>query len=262
MKAIHLGILLAFLFTVNFDSRAAERLAQLRVNDDIYSEVTITSVTATDIFFTHAKGMGNAKLKNLSPELQKRFGYRSDQAAAAEQKQKAADAQFRSVVQQLAARPQPKKQGPPDDSTDFVAPQLHAKSIRGQRAPNLVVSEWLTPAPEVNGKFVLVDFWATWCGPCRRSIPTLNTLASKFSDKLVVIGISEEPAAEIRRMADPVMNYAVASDPAGTTYNELQVQAIPHAFLIDPHGIVRFEGNPHYLTEEIVAQLIHKYENY
>ena len=83
MKAIHLGILLAFPFTVNFDSRAAERLAQLRVNDDIYSEVTITSVTATDIFFTHAKGMGNAKLKNLSPELQKRFGYRSDQAAAA-----------------------------------------------------------------------------------------------------------------------------------------------------------------------------------
>ena len=52
------------------------------------------------------------------------------------------------------------------------------------------VEKWLTDAPDLNGKFVLVDMWATWCGPCRRSIPHLNELYAKFKDRLVVIGLS------------------------------------------------------------------------
>ena len=64
-----------------------EKLASLKVGSEVYTEVTVTSVTATDIYFSHSGGLGNAKLKTLDPELQKRFHF--DPARAAE-KEKAA----------------------------------------------------------------------------------------------------------------------------------------------------------------------------
>src|SRR6185436_16892433 len=54
---------------------AEEKLPLLEVNGDVYSNVTVLRVTATDIHFTHSQGIGTAKLKNLSPQLQRHFNY-------------------------------------------------------------------------------------------------------------------------------------------------------------------------------------------
>jgi cytochrome c biogenesis protein CcmG, thiol:disulfide interchange protein DsbE len=113
----------------------------------------------------------------------------------------------------------------------------------------------------VEGKFVLVDFWATWCGPCRQSIPHLNDLQAKFKDRLVVIGLSNENPDDIRKMSSPEMNYAVGTDTQARTMSMVEVRGIPHAILIDPQGIVRFEGVPVYLTEEGLERLLAKYAN-
>src|SRR6266481_6414230 len=78
--------------------------------------------------------------------------------------------------------------------------RLWAKSFLNQKAPPLVVEKWLSKEPDRKGKFVLIDFWATWCGPCRKAIPELNALHKKFADKLVVIGVSDEPEAKLRSM--------------------------------------------------------------
>jgi hypothetical protein len=69
---IHVAILFVLLFTALM-ACADETLPVLRVGNDYYTNVTITTVTPTDIYFTHDKGMGNAKLKKLDPRLQNHF---------------------------------------------------------------------------------------------------------------------------------------------------------------------------------------------
>lgn len=88
-------------------------------------------------------------------------------------------------------------------STLAAEKQIWAKSFLNKKAPDLVVEKWLTKEPDRKSKFILVDFWATSCGPCRKAIPELNAFHKKFSDKLVVIGISEETEAKVKTMATP-----------------------------------------------------------
>ncbi len=64
-------------------ARADEKLPVLRVGTEVYSNVTITAVTASDIYFTYNQGVANAKLKNLEPALQKHFGFDAARAQAA-----------------------------------------------------------------------------------------------------------------------------------------------------------------------------------
>ncbi len=142
--------------------------------------------------------------------------------------------------------------------------QLWAKSFLNQEAPELTVEKWLTARPDTEGKFVLIDFWATWCGPCRRAIPELNELQKQFNDQLVVIGISNETEEKVKAMKDPVIEYASAIDTQSTMKEVLEVKGIPHVILIDPHGIVRWEGFPmlegYELTADVVKELIEKYK--
>lgn len=138
--------------------------------------------------------------------------------------------------------------------------QIWAKSVLGQKAPELVVEKWLTAQPETKGKWVLIDFWATWCGPCREAIPELNNIQKKFGDKLVVIGVSSETEEAVKKMASPKIEYASAIDLKARMNQALEVKGIPHCILIDPDGIVRWEGYPllagNELTEKVVAGIL------
>jgi thiol-disulfide isomerase/thioredoxin len=138
--------------------------------------------------------------------------------------------------------------------------KLWAKSIIGQKAPEFVVEKWLTNEPETKGKFVLIDFWATWCPPCRKAIPELNSFQKKFGDKLVVIGVSDETEDAVKKLSDPQVEYASAIDTKARMKKTLEVKGIPHCIIVDPRGIVRWEGFPflagHELTEKIVADIL------
>jgi cytochrome c biogenesis protein CcmG, thiol:disulfide interchange protein DsbE len=143
-----------------------------------------------------------------------------------------------------------------------VEKKIWAKSFLNQKAPTLIVEKWLTKEPDRNGKFVLIDFWATWCGPCRKAIPELNALHKKFGDRLVVIGLSDEPEAKVKGMKDPTIQYFSAIDTEARMKNELKVTGIPHVVIIDPKGIVRWEGFPlldgFELTEKVVEDILAK----
>ena len=73
---------------------ADEKLPALKVGNEVFSNVTVTAVTPTDIYFTYPGGMANAKLKKLDPELQKHFHYNTTNAVAVEKNQSKANAQY------------------------------------------------------------------------------------------------------------------------------------------------------------------------
>ncbi len=138
--------------------------------------------------------------------------------------------------------------------------RLWARSCLWDKAPELIVEKWLTEQPQTQGKYVLIEFWATWCGPCRHSIPVLNGFHEKFKDELVVIGISDEPEADVRRLEDPLVEYYSAIDTQARTKKGLGVFGIPHVVLLEPDGYVVWEGFPllrdYELTAEIIEQVL------
>ena len=158
------------------------KLPVLRAGGEVYTNVTVLGKSATDIYFTHERGMGNVKLKDLTPDLQEQFGYDPVKAGETAKKQAEANAAYRREIV-TAKPPTPvRAESQAAEPADVRAPKVHARSFRDGPAPNFVVQKWLTAKPNYTGKFLLIDFWATWCGPCRRSIPELNNLHAKFKD--------------------------------------------------------------------------------
>ncbi len=259
--------IVAGLLAAALGAHADVKLPVLKVGSEVYSNVTVLNNSSTDIYFTHARGMGNAKLKNLDPDLQKRFGYDAAKAGAFEKKQAEASMAYRNQVLSAKPTPRPASATMKNTSEEAVTPgdiavrEIHARSFRNQPAPRFVVEKWLTAQPDYAGKFLLIDFWATWCGPCRRSIPQLNVLHAKFKDRLVIVGLSDETESEVREMKSPKIDYYVAIDTETTMKRAVEVRGIPHAMLIDPKGIVRFEGHPGYLSADGVAGLLAKYSD-
>jgi thiol-disulfide isomerase/thioredoxin len=138
--------------------------------------------------------------------------------------------------------------------------RLWASSCLWTKAPRLEVEKWLSAEPNTDGKFVLIEFWATWCPPCRKSIELLNDLHKKFGKDLVVIGISDETEDAVRALNKPKIEYFSAIDTQARTKKELGVFGIPHVIIAEPGGSVVWEGFPllkdHELTEKIVAKMI------
>lgn len=142
---------------------------------------------------------------------------------------------------------------------------LWAKSFLNEKAPALVVEKYITEKPQLEGKFVLLEFWATWCGPCRKAIPKLNAMQSEFKDDLVIIGISDEAEDAVKDMISPKMEYTSAIDTKAVLKKAFEVKGVPHAVLISPSGTVIWEGFPllegYALDSKVVGDLIKKYKN-
>jgi len=236
--------------------RGETKLPYLQVGDDVYTNVTVTSVTPTDIYFSHRAGLGTAKLKSLEPELQRRFHFDPAKAAVIEEQRAGGNFAYRQAIKQV--KPAAAVDGA--EGSDEIPPhELAAKSFLNRPSPTVVAEKWLTPMPNPIGKFILLDFWATWSGPSTNTIPELNAFQEKFKDRLVVVGLSDETEQTVRNLAAPQIKYANAIDPEHRASLAYGVERIPHAVLVDPKGIVRFEGHPGYLDERKLGALLDKY---
>lgn len=138
--------------------------------------------------------------------------------------------------------------------------RLWAKSFLWEKAPDLVVEKWLGDKPDTAGKYTLIEFWATWCGPCRRSVPKLNELHRKFGAELVIIAISNQKEEDVRKFKEQKIEYYSAIDTQARMKEKLGVSGIPHVIIVEPNGYVVWEGFPlledYELTEEVVEKIL------
>lgn len=142
--------------------------------------------------------------------------------------------------------------------------QLWATSFLDKTAPELTIDQWVSDIPVTDGKFILIDFWGTWCGPCIKGIPDMNAYQEEFKDDMVVIGISKESIQKVSAFKKAKMTYFSGIDTDSKLNLAYGIQGIPHVVLIDPKGIVRWEGFPflpgHKLTSKVIADIIKTYK--
>jgi cytochrome c biogenesis protein CcmG, thiol:disulfide interchange protein DsbE len=96
---------------------------------------------------------------------------------------------------------------------------------------------------DLKGQYVYLDFWASWCGPCKQSFPWMNSLQDKFSSKgLKVVGISVDKKIDEAKqfLKDVPASFAIAFDDAGVTPKAYGVKGMPTSLLIGPDGTVLF----------------------
>jgi len=131
----------------------------------------------------------------------------------------------------------------------------------GHEAPDF---ELATPNGEkvklssLRGKYVLVDFWASWCGPCRKEIPNIKKVYSEFKDRgLEVVGVSIDHSDKAWKKAleEEKLDYLQLGDPKNMTSKLYNFNGIPFIILISPEGIILDKG----LRGEIIREKIAGY---
>src|SRR5262249_7614248 len=130
----------------------------LKVGSQTFSNVTVVSMNATDLYFTHDKGMSNVKLKYLDPDVQKRLDYDPKAAAAAEKEHNQEDAKFKNSLANRIASPQKAAATPdkPTSSEDSLADPISETSPVGKAAPDFSVDKWLSDKPDLKDKYILL----------------------------------------------------------------------------------------------------------
>ncbi|MBI1747791.1 MAG: redoxin domain-containing protein [Acidobacteria bacterium] len=108
-------------------------------------------------------------------------------------------------------------------------------------------------------KVVLIDFWATWCGPCRQSMPHLQKLHQRYAKEgLVVIGINlEGPDANVLRYIERGdYTFTILFDRAKRVSRDYRIRGIPHSVLLDRKGLVQYVGHPLGIDNDSLEELL------
>ncbi|MBI5279829.1 MAG: TlpA family protein disulfide reductase [Burkholderiales bacterium] len=113
----------------------------------------------------------------------------------------------------------------------------------GQPAPEIVATGAKGPVrlADYRGKVLYVDFWASWCVPCRLSFPWMNEMQAKYEAnglRIVGINVDRKPADAARFLERTPAKFEIAYDPAGNTPRAYGVKAMPSSFLVGPDGQV------------------------
>jgi thiol-disulfide isomerase/thioredoxin len=131
----------------------------------------------------------------------------------------------------------------------------------GEAFPDLAKANLEGKLPDLAGKIVVVDFWASWCSPCKKALPVLAELSKEYGPKGVVfvaVSLDEDKADMDAFLKKNPLPFTVVRDPKGKLAESLNIQGIPVSFVIAPDGKVAaahngFEGDK--TRAKYVAQL-------
>jgi cytochrome c biogenesis protein CcmG, thiol:disulfide interchange protein DsbE len=128
-----------------------------------------------------------------------------------------------------------------------LAPEINLKSVTGDQ---ITLSK-------LEGRPVLINFWATWCGPCREEFPALVRMYKKYQGKgLVVLGVNyQDPNSDsgvLTFMKDTLVDFPVVRDTGDRVGQQYRVDGLPTSYFVDRKGIVRdvVVGGP--MTDEFL----------
>lgn len=146
----------------------------------------------------------------------------------------------------------------------FLIPLSYAQNTIkvGDKAPKINVTDYLLNSPKdknFENKFIVLEFWATWCAPCLSAVPHLNDLQSKYKGRndLMFLSLTYEKPEKVKRTLEKVkFNTIVVSDQTKQTENNFNVKGIPHTVLIDNKGIIKWIGTPMELTASLIDKLL------
>ncbi len=133
----------------------------------------------------------------------------------------------------------------------------------GQAAPDFEIGQSFGQGlkakklSDLKGKFIILDFWATWCKPCVKTLPYIERIKEQFGDTLVVVAISDESPEEIKMFLNGKnLNSSYLVDNQSTITSKYKVAAIPHSVLIGADGIIKAIGSPLSFTPAIIRKVM------
>ena len=132
------------------------------------------------------------------------------------------------------------------------APEIALKDLQGQEVR----------LSDLHGKVVLLNFWATWCKPCKEEMPAMQASYDKLRDEgFVVLAVNE--LEDVEKVAEHIRThrhtFLVVMDHDNRVANQYGVVGLPASFLIDRQGLVREHIFGNLLTEERISELVQRY---
>ena len=200
-------------------ARADEKFPVLKVGSEVYSNVTVTSTSATDIYFIYDGGMANVKIKKLSPDLQKHFSFDPQKAQAAENKLAENKVQYhQQLLRQPAAQP-------PDMTRQAAATAGASAAVWRNDYPGALKQA------KAENKLVLLDFtgsdWCGWCIKFEQDVLSTPKFAAYAAHKLQLVRLDfphHSPQPDALKRANAAL------------YGQFRVDGFPTFILVNSSG--------------------------
>lgn len=114
---------------------------------------------------------------------------------------------------------------------------------------------------DFKGKPIIINFWATWCPPCRAELPSMNRAWAKVKDKnvaMLAVNVGEDEDTIFSFMGDYPIEFKVLLDQSGKTTGEWPIKGLPTTFVVDPQGrlVYRAIGGREWDSDELLKQVL------
>jgi peroxiredoxin len=115
-----------------------------------------------------------------------------------------------------------------------LAPDFNLLSVNGEQVR----------LSELRGRTILINFWATWCGPCIIEMPVIETRFQKYTPELVVLAVNfDEPMEDVKAFVDELgLTFTVLLDPGAEIQKKYRIRGYPTTFIVDEEGIIQVQN--------------------